>query len=416
MRLIPLSLATIILMCGCATMPDAGPAIEGAGETVVAANTLFTSDFLSEIATTEPSNIFVSPLSLSTAMGMLQAGAAGETKAEINRVFRYPETGVYAELGALRQDASRVKQPGAYDESDPQITSIANSVWVEKSVQLKSNYMQILRDDFDAAPTALDFSNQPDSARETINDWVEDKTNDRIQNLLTKGNVGRDTRLVLVNTVYMMSHWQDVFSEASTKPVPFYIDGTGAEPRQLMHQKGTYHRLKIRGGEAIKIPYANETSMIVLRPSGKRWLSSVNALMRQQTISDVMKNIDKAPLVLTDLALPKFKLEARYVLNETLQNMGLTTIFSDAADLSGMSDEAGLQVGPIVQQVFLDVNEKGTEAAAATAVTIITVGARLDPPKPKPFIVDRPFVILIRDDVTGAVMFAGRITNPQPGG
>jgi serpin B len=412
MRILKFGLASLIFLAGCATAPVNNASLQGAGETAVAANTLFTSDLLSELQTSEPGNIFVSPLSLSTAMGMLQAGAAGETKAQIDRVFRYPETNLHAELGTLRQQASRVKDPEYEDAGDPQITSIANSLWLGRGMQLKSDYARILRDDYKAAPQFLDFSTQPDLARETINDWVEAKTNDRIQDLLKKPNVTPATRLVLVNTVYMMAHWQDVFSESATKPVPFYTDGTAAEPRQLMHQTENYQRLKVKGGEALKIPYANNMSMIVLRPKGTRGLASVNAMMGQSTILEVLENIDQAPSIETDLALPKFRLEARYELGPSLENMGLSSIFTDAADLSAMSDEKDLQVGQVIQQVFLEVNEKGTEAAAATAVTIVTVGARLNPPKPKPFVVDRPFVILIKDEVTGAVMFAGRITNP----
>ena len=176
-------------------------------------------------------------------MGMLEAGAAGETKAGINRVFRYPSKDLHAELGALRQSASRVVEPAAFDESDPQITSIANSVWVDQTVALKPEYVRILQDAYNAPPTALDFNGQPEASRVKINDWVEAKTNGRIEDLLNKSNVGPSTRLVLVNTVYMMSHWQSVFSERQTKVVPFYTEGTDAEPRKLMHQLEEYQSL-----------------------------------------------------------------------------------------------------------------------------------------------------------------------------
>ena len=413
MRLLNYAMMSALFLAGCATMPTDNSDFKTIGETVIEANTLFTSDFLSELSTSESGNIFVSPLSLSTAMGMLEAGAAGETKSEINRVFRYPKTDIHAALGGLREAASRTVAPGPYDESDPQITSIANSVWTDKSMQLKPEYLRILDEGYGLAPEPLDFANSADKSRETINDWVESQTNDKIQDLLKKSNVTPITRVVLVNTIYMMSHWQDVFYEGKTKPVPFYIDGGDADTRDLMHQTQDYQRLKVKGGEALKIPYANKTSMIVIRPKGKRGLESVNAMMTQSTLREVLETIDQVPYVRTDLALPKFKLKARYELNEPLQNMGLNTIFTDAADFSNMSDEGGLRVSNIIQQVFLDVNEKGTEAAAATAATIVAVSARLNPPKPEPFIVDRPFIMLIRDDVTGSIMFAGRITNPS---
>lgn len=413
MRFLSYAIIFPLFLSGCATMPTGNSDLKMIGDTVVEANTLFTSDFLSELSASESGNIFVSPLSLSTAMGMLEAGAAGETKSEINRVFRYPNTDIHAESGELREAASRKVTPGQYDESDPQITSIANSVWTDKSMPLKPQYLELLDKDYGLAPEQLDFMTAPDMSREIINKWVETQTNDRIQDLLTKSNVTPQTRLILVNTIYMMSHWQDVFSESNTKPIPFYINGEDAEPRDLMHQTRAYQRLKIKGGEALKIPYANQTSMIVIRPKAKRGLEPVNAMMTQSTIREVLENIDQVPFVRTDLALPKFKIKARYKLNQPLKNMGLTTIFSDTADFSKMSEERGLAVSDIIQQVFLDVNEKGTEAAAATAVVVITVSARLNPPKPKPFIVDRPFIMLIRDDVTGAVMFAGRIANPS---
>lgn len=413
MRLLNYVISSTFLLSACMTTPDPQSNFKAVGDTVVEANTLLSSDLLSELSTLESSNIFVSSLSLSTAIGMLEAGAGGETKEQISRVFRYPQTNIHSELGALREAASRIVTPGPYDESDPQITSIANSVWTAKSVALKSQYIDILREDYGLAPEQLDFESAPDKSREIINDWVEAQTNDRIKDLLKKPNVRPETRLVLVNTIYMMSHWQEVFNENNTKLLEFYVNGEDAEPRDLMHQTGAYQRLKINGGEALKIPYANQTSMIVMRPKGKRGLESVNSMMTQNAIREVLENIDEAPSVRTDLALPKFKIEKRYELEEPLQNLGLTSIFSDDADFTNISSEKRLRVSNIIQQVFLDVNEKGTEAAAATAVTIVTTGARLNPPEPEPFVVDRPFIMLIRDDVTGAVMFAGRITDPS---
>ena len=413
------SLLAALLITNCQTVPKNAPpelpTEQKAAMSVVAANNAFTADMLAALAQSEEGNIFVSPLSLSTAMGMLQAGARGETKAEIDRVFRYPATNLHTELGVLRARASRVVEPDprmGKDGGDPQILSIANSVWVDKGFPLKAGYVDTLKRDYDAVPNKVDFANQPDASRETINSWVEDKTQDRIENLLSSGDITGDTAFVLVNAIYMMAHWQDVFYENDTKDGSFLIDGAEKADRPLMRKMDDFQQLDIPGGEALRLPYANDMSLIVMLPESGRGLGPVNAMMTPASIDYVLSNIEGAETQYTDLALPKFTLKARYKLNPTLQSLGLQSIFV-RPDLSGASDDKRLAVGPVIQQVFLDVNEKGTEAAAATAITVVLTSGRM-PRTPEPFIVDRPFVMLIRDDITGAVVFAGRITNPEP--
>lgn len=397
-------------LSACATTPNE-PQIGGArGETAVEGNNLFAADLLTGMAQSETGNIFVSPVSLSTAMGMLQAGAAGETKAEINAVFRYPDVRLHGGLGDIRKRGSRIHE-GSNPDEDPQIISIVNSLWTEKTVNLKSDYLTVLQDDYGAVPNVVDFVGNPDQAREEINDWVEVKTHDRIQDLLNKGDVSPETRLVLVNAVYMMAHWGSVFYEGNTEDRLFRVDGADAKLRPLMHNTRSYQRLKVKGGEALRLNYNNRMSMIILLPKSDKGLNPVNGILSAGTVAQVLTDIESAESVLTDLALPKFTLKARYELKPTLQSLGLTQVF-DKADLSKMSDDDSLKVRDVIQQVFLEVNEKGTEAAAATAITVVTVSARLNPPKPKPFIVDRPFGMLIQDNVTGAVVFAGRITDP----
>ncbi|MEM7730196.1 MAG: serpin family protein [Pseudomonadota bacterium] len=398
-----------------AAMPDPAP-------DVVTANTRLGAALLSELSRGHSGNVFISPLSLSTAMGMLYAGADGKTRDSIARVFHYPEGDVHADLARLAEDANRtLEDPNAQHmpdhAADPQILAVNNSLWVDETFELKPDYLATVERHYGAAPSRLDFEADPAGSRETINGWVEARTRDRIRDLLGESDVTPDTAAVLVNTVYMMAHWRDIFSESDTQPRDFRVAGKRTEPRAMMQRVGRYALARtetgVGGAGALRIPYANDMSMIVILPDEADGLAGLDREMDAARIEAHLEALEAAEPVRVDLRLPKFSLEARYRLAEPLEAIGLSDVILPArADLSRMTDDRRAAVSRIIQQVFLDVNERGTEAAAATAIVIVRTSASPPQPKPLPFHIDRPFLMLLRDDVTGAIVFMGRITDP----
>ena len=423
MRKLFLTSLSSLMMLGCQTADEKSPMTEPQNpmktraENVAQANTYLGADLLAELSKTETGNVFISPLSLSTAMGMLYAGAEGETKTKIGQVMHYPETSVHAGLGVLRNTANRQETPEntwSGDAADAQILAINNSLWVDKSFRLKSAFLDVLDRDYGTPPTKVDFHKASDASRLRINDWVEDKTNDRIENLLSSDDVTPETAVILVNTVYMMAHWQSVFSERATQNRPFLVGGTQKEDRPLMEQELFLRRAKVGGAESIEIPYANDMSMIVILPPTGDGLTEINREISAENIETHLQALQHSKPINTDLRLPKFSLKARYNLATPLENLGMTGVFLPArSNLGAMTDDKRAAVSKVIQQVFLDVNEKGTEAAAATAAVIIVTSVGRPKPKPKAFHVDRPFLMLLKDNKTGAIVFMGRITNPE---
>jgi len=354
-------------------------------------------------------------------MGMLYAGARGGTAEAIENGLYLPNDNVHAQIGTIISKTNRATEPmnvGTDHEDDPQALSVQNSLWVDKRFTINPDFKSTLETHYQAEPFKVDFKGMADASRKKINDWVEKKTDNRIQDLLAQGTVTPDTKTVLVNTVYMKSHWGH-FNERDTKPYPFRVNGDGWEARDVMEVAGTsktdkFRFAKIGNTQSIVLPYYNKMSMIVILPPKGKGLEKLSREINSDRITAHIEALGKAELDRrVNLRLPKFMLKAKYDLESALDAQGLGIIFNhNQADFGGISHEP-LVVDKALQQVFLDVNEKGTEAAAATALTVITVSAERDNRRPVQFHVDRPFLMLILDGETGAIVFMGRITDPN---
>lgn len=423
-------LVFISLLAACASLPDVSETSDLAlkstlsstpSSTMVESNTRFGVDMLAHLTSSETGNVFFSPLSLSTAMGMLYAGARNGTAESIESGLYLPTDSIHAQIGSIISKTNRATVPmnvGTEHEDEPQVLSVQNSLWLDEQFNIKPDFKSTLKTHYQAEPFKVKFNSFPDASRIKINDWVESKTENRIQNLLSKGTVTRDTKTVLVNTVYMKSHWGH-FDERDTKPYPFRVSGESWEDREIMEVSGTsktdkFRFAKIGNTHSIVLPYYNKMSMIVILPPKGRGLENLNREIDADRITAHIKALGKAELDRrVNLRLPKFKLKAKYDLEPALEAQGLSIIFDQTqADFSGISHEP-LVVDKALQQVFLDVNENGTEAAAATALTVIAVSAEHDSRRPVKFHVDHPFLMLILDGETGAIVFMGRITDPN---
>jgi serpin B len=372
---------------------------------LVAGNTAFGCELYGELKS-EAGNLFLSPFSISTALGMAEAGARGKTREEMDKVLHLPE-GAPAAFGAVLRSLN-----GGPDARKRGFAlSTANALWAQKGYPWNAEYKKLVAADYGAGLFDVDFQGRPDAARATINSWVEKETRDKIKDLLPRGSVTPTTRLVLTNAIYFKGDWAEPFKKANTKDLPFTLaDGKKAEA-PLMHRVGGYRYAETDGYQVLDLPYAgNRLSMTVVLPRKPDALPAVEKELTGEKLAGVLKGLHFEKIV--HVHLPKFKVEKSFTLNKPLTALGMKAAFTGAADFGGMHDGGeDLAISAVLHKAFVDVNEEGTEAAAATGV-VIAATSIAPPPKPKYFRADRPFLYLIRDHQTGSVLFLGRLTEP----
>jgi serpin B len=380
---------------------------------LVGGNTAFGIELFSVLAGEEPDgNLFVSPYSISTALAMTWAGAEGRTAEQMAEVLHFdlPEGTVHQLFESiqskLQTDYRRQYMQG---EGDPLTLEVANALWAQESFPLLQDYVSLVRQSYDAEARNLDFVNNPEGARQTINAWVEDKTRDRIRDLLPRGSIDSMTRLVITNAVYFKGSWNDPFEEAATSDGEFTLaDGSTVEV-PMMHQTEEYPYAETHGCRAVELPYAdNQSSMIVLLPDGD--IGDFEQSLTGEKLSDILTGLRSAEI---QLSMPSFEFTSSFSLSDVLKTMGMSRAFDPSmADFSGMTGSRDLYISAVIHKAFVKVDEEGTEAAAATAVVMALTSAQ---PEPEPIVLDldRPFLFLIRDRITGSVLFMGRVADPS---
>ena len=368
-------------------------------------------------------NIFLSPASVSTAVALAYRGAKGPTADELRTVLRYtapPESYLSVQAPILRAMS--------FAGSDRSL-STNNSIWVQNGLPMNADYLADIAANAGAGLQRIDYRADPEAARLTINGWVERTTGNRIKNLLSENDITVKTRAALVNTIYWKGGWSSRFAAGATRAGPFHLlDGRSATTN-LMNQTSIYRVLERDGVKAINMPYGQgEVSMVVLMPNGASALPRLEQSLTSDTLEQWIGELDKAVPRKTVLTIPKMHLEWRDDLVPTFEEMGVHAPFGDGADFSGMATipypgeiegAVGLNIQHIIHQTFLDVDEKGSEAAAATAVVmdVIITGARRTAPEPPPFVfrADKPFLFLLRDGRTGMILFIGHYVGPATG-
>jgi len=373
----------------------------------VAASNEFALELYSHLAAAD-GNLFVSPLSISTALAMTWAGARGETAAEMAEALHLvlPPDELHTELGALLDGLQAGREERGYE------LHIANALWGQQGTTFSPQFIDINEQCYGAGLRIVDFIRQTEQARLAINEWVEQKTNERIKDLIARGILTTDTRLVLTNAIYFLADWAMPFEKHATRNAPFTRhDGTRSNV-PTMHDS---RRLRYAEAEDIKVlelPYKNnELSMLILLPDKHDGLP---ALEKQLSAAFLQGLIGSLKHEQVQVALPKFTFESSFRLNDTLKAMGMKKAFDpNSADFSGMTTDEQLFISAVVHKTFVKVDEKGTEAAAATAVIMAKLRA---PMEPKQFRADHPFLFIIRDNRSGIVLFAGRLMEPAAGG
>jgi serpin B len=369
----------------------------------------FALDLYAKLRDQEKENLFFSPYSAHTALAMTATGAKGTTRAEMVKVLHLP---------ADEQKAAASGDLGqfyAHPRMDFEL-AVANSLWGQKGFPWRAEFLELQKTRFGAVFNEADFATNPDGERQRINHWVEEKTRDRIKDLLPNGSITSQHRMVLANAIYFKGQWQEKFDPKDTRSQPFTLaDGTQA-PVPMMHREGgfkLYSESKPEGRwrpefQVAELPYkGGELSMVILLPGKHDGLPALEAKVSVEALSTWLAKAQDARDA--DLSLPKFRLEtAAMMLNEPLQKLGMKAAFdAAAADFTGLHTGAEqLFVSFVVQKAFVDVNEEGTEAAAATAVGVKQTAAKLG------FVADHPFLFLIRDTKHGTILFMGRVLKP----
>ena len=353
----------------------------------------------------ELGNFALSPYSVEMVLAMVRLGAAGATRAEMDTVLQAsPGEELDRSLNALDQALSSCAGPRANGDRKGDVAlAPANAIWGQEGFTFEDPFLRDLARHYGAGMRVVDYERDAAGARISINDWASDRTFGRIPNLIPDGAISTDTRLVLTNALYFKAAWTEALQ--SVGPKPFRTGSGGQVPApSMVATKGTFGEGS--GWKAAEVPYlGRELSMVVIVPDD---MTSFEAGLDGPTLAGITGGV-RAPLA--RLQLPKFTFRSQLPLGQHLAALGMPLALSDQADLSRMSTAARLTVSEVFHEVFVAVDEEGTEAAAATGAVVNITSA----PSGAALVVDRPFLFAIRDVASGAVLFLGRVTNPTAG-
>ncbi|MGC8970739.1 MAG: serpin family protein [bacterium] len=370
--------------------------------TLVSGNNAFALDLYRRLST-EKGNIFLSPYSISSALSMTYAGAKGETAKQMAKVLRF--TLPQEKLHQAFYDLAKLLQSNTKDYR----LSIANALWGQKGYKFLQEFIDITNKYYDAGFKEVDFINDiaREETRQMINKWVEDKTNGKIKNLLGPRDLNELTRLVLTNAIYFKGKWESQFDPKNTKDMPFYISEKVKVDIPMMYQKSEFNYKEDKDVQVLEMPYTGkDLSMVIILPKPDVPLSKVERSLTTKKLKNWLSTLSKREI---EVYIPRFKMEKRFVLNDPLQKMGMVDAFDMIkADFSGMTPKPDLHISSVIHQAFIEVNEEGTEAAAATAVIMATKAVIM----PTIFRADRPFIFFIRDLRSGSILFMGRLVEP----
>ncbi len=375
-------------------------------------------------------NLFLSPYSIETALAMTYAGARGQTADQMAGVLHlpvdlrwepdsaqggrivlrdqqapWPADRLHGAFAALQNDLNAAGKGEAF-----QLT-VANRLWGQKGYEFLPEFLGLLEQHYGAGLEQVDFAGATEAARKTINAWVERETRDKIRDLLKPDVLDGLTRLVLTNAIYFKGHWTEEFDKKLTREEDFFVSPDRTVKAPLMHRTDMFGYFGDDDLQALELPYKGDRlSMVVLLPTAKDGLGALETSVSAKMVAGVVKKLRRREVAVT---LPKFKTTAEFSLAQVLAAMGMQAAFeAGKADFSGMDGKKDLFISAVVHKAFVEVNEEGMEAAAATGLSELFGLA----PPPAEFRADHPFLYLIRDRETGAILFLGRLVDPSTGG
>lgn len=375
---------------------DQAQAVKGSNE--------FAADLYAHLRE-QPGNLFFSPESISTAFAMTYAGAGDETASQMAKVFHFtlPPARLHPAMGALLNQMNATHS--GYE------MHVADALWAQKNEHFRESFLSLVQSDYGAGFHQVDFQTSPEAVRGDINRWIEKQTNDKIKDMLGPGSITPMTRLVLTNAIYFKGTWVNEFNLRATRPDAFHVTPSQSVQAPFMHRTGGYRYLDGGTFQALELPYrGGDLSMVILLPKQMDGLPGLEQSFTAEALSQWTQEFHYADRVV--LSLPRFKMTQQFELSNTLAAMGMPQAFTGRANFSGMSANSGLKISAAIHKAFVDVNETGTEAAAATS-TIITATAMRMPEPPIVFNADHPFLFLIRDVKSGSILFLGRVADPS---
>lgn len=392
LAVIPLLFLTLLVF--------AAPKAEAGERASVGAVNGLAVDLYQEFAK-EGENLCFSPYSISTAFAMVYAGAAGETAAEMESGLRFRP-----DIHTANRELN--KRLLGYPASSGEI-AVANSIWPASDFRLARKFENTLRGDYFSEVKPQNYRKDPDGARVRINTWVEEKTRERIKDILARGTVHANTGMVLVNAIYFKAQWMNEFRPNRTEDAEFHVSEVESVTVPMMNRAGTYSYGDFWEAQVVKMPYSHGAfSMIVVLPREGMFR------LFEETMS--LRRIDRYRTglegTMVDLFIPKFRIETSFDLASAIAGLGVKSAFNPAAaDFSRMGGGRSLYLDTAVHKAFIEVDEAGTEAAAATAIVARLTSAPAE--QAVTFRADRPFLYIIQDDESGAILFMGKVVKPS---
>ncbi|XP_056099272.1 leukocyte elastase inhibitor-like [Rhinichthys klamathensis goyatoka] len=396
-------------------------------ESLSAANTQFSLDLFKKISGGNASgNVFFSPVSISSALAMVSLGARGNTAAQMIKVlcFKNPLKPKAATPGhhdsvdqihsIFKKFMTELNKPGV-----PYVLSLANRLYGEQSHQFVEKFLNDAKSYYEAGLEKVDFKNKSEAARVNINKWVEKKTQEMIKDLVPKGVIDGMTRLVLVNAIYFKGNWEKKFIKEATRDVEFKLNKNQTKLVKMMHQEEKFALAFIPeiNSQVLELPYDGKNlSMLIILPNEMEDdTTGLQKLENALTYEKLMEWTKPSKMILEQVQvyLPKFKMEETYDMKSLLIRMGMEDVFDKKkVNLSGMSCNSDLVLSKVIHKAFVEVNEEGTEAAAATAI-VMSLGCAIPPFSiPKNFTADHPFLFFIRHNPSNVILFYGRLCSP----
>jgi len=352
-------------------------------------------------------NLFFSPYSISTALAMTYAGARGQTAAQMAETlhFELAEERFHKAFGLLVKRLNEQGEKGDYE------LAVANALWGQRGYRFLEGFLEMTRRNYGAGLNEVDFAGATEEARRIINTWVEERTKEKIKELIKPGVLGRETTLVLTNAIYFKGDWARKFEEDNTKPARFHVNNEKSSEVEMMYQQEQFKYAETDELQLLELPYKGaELGMIVLLPRQAARLGKIEQSLTAEKVNAWLGKMHRRKV---HVYLPRFKLTwGAFELKDVFKQMGMAEPFSAGeADFSGMTGSKELFISNIVHKAFVGVNEEGTEAAAATGV-VMGRTAVVEVPV---FRADRPFGFIIRDNRSGSILFMGRMVNPSEG-
>ena len=373
---------------------------------VIEANNQFAVEFYTHIKDgNERDNMFFSPYSISTVMAMVYEGARQKTADEIQSVFHFPTDPF------IRRSSFEVAQSYFNRNETAYELNVANALWVEKDFLLQDTFKSVVMNSYKGEVFNSNFKKEPEKEHTKINKWVEDETKEKIKDLLPPGSLDTLTRLVLTNAIYFKGNWEEPFEEHQTKYEKFWLNENQVEKVPMMQKTGVFNYFQTEKVQILEIPYeTKDLSMLIFLPRGKTEedFKSLEKSLTTENMKLWKENLEEQRV---DVFIPKFTFKKAYNLKGALTKMGMPLAFGFSADFEGINEIGGLYISQVFHKAFIKVNEKGTEAAAATGAVMVLESMTIFP-EPQVFKADHPFIFLIQERTTGYILFMGKVANP----